>query len=256
MNNKKTEIDCDIVRDLLPLYHDGVVSDRTKLAVEEHMDSCTSCKQEYEELLVELPVEYSESNTKNKFKTMMSKQKVKRISILITSVILSCVLVVSIIIGLTEIPVAEIPEEEIEIHKVYGYESENGYEFFVLFNSSVYEKGLFDLGEIEDGKLSLEFKKPIISDTFDYADTLWNFSYEISNENDEKIEALSYRGNIIWSKDDLNKNIPDYVYEYISNQGKWVDTDLDLSEDYIRISYEDGSYKQWTIDGELVEQLN
>ncbi|MEE0061664.1 MAG: zf-HC2 domain-containing protein [Acutalibacteraceae bacterium] len=254
MNNKKTEIDCDIVRDLLPLYHDGVVSDTTKLAVEEHMDSCTSCKQEYDELLVDLPVEYSESNTKNKFKTMMSKQKIKRISILITSVILSCVLVVSIIIGLTEIPIAEIPEEEIEIYKVYGYESEYGYEFFVLFNASSYEKSLFGLGEIKDGVLSLEFKKPIISDMVDSEEVIWAF--KIQDEYIEELESLSFAGDIIWSKKDLNKNIPDYVYEYISNEDKWVDMDLDLSEDYIRISYEDGSYKQWTIDGELVEQLN
>lgn len=254
MNNKKTEIDCDIVRDLLPLYHDGVVSDTTKLAVEEHMDSCTSCKQEHEELLVELPVEYSESNTKNKFKTMMSKQKIKRISILITSVILSCVLVVSIIIGLTEIPIVEIPEEEIEIYKVYGYESEYGYEFFVLFNASSYEKSLLGLGEIKNGVLNLEYKKPIISDMVDSEEVIWAF--KIQDEYIEELESLSFAGDIIWSKKDLNKEIPDYVYEYISNHGKWADTDLDLSEDYIRISYEDGSYKQWTIDGELVEQLN
>lgn len=260
MSNNK--INCDIVRDLLPLYHDGVVRDNTKLAVEEHLNECTLCKQEYEELLVELPIDSSENNTKGKFKLMMSKQRLKRISILITSIVLSCVLVVSVIIGLTEIPIVQIPDDEIKIHRVYGYESEDGYEFFVLFNTSVYGKMLFALGDYEDtiqkdGIQTIDLKKPIISDKMDSDDNIWTF--KIPNEYAKELNSLSFRGNIIWSKDDTNKKIPEYVFEYISNQykGEWITMDLDVSKDYIRLSYEDDSYKEWTIDGELVDsQIN
>ncbi|MCL2130639.1 MAG: zf-HC2 domain-containing protein [Treponema sp.] len=38
------KISCDIVMDLLPLYHDGVCSENTNKAVEEHMEDCDSCK--------------------------------------------------------------------------------------------------------------------------------------------------------------------------------------------------------------------
>lgn len=258
-NNKNREINCDIVRDLLPLYHDGVVRDNTRLAVEEHLDECTSCKQEYEELLVELPIDSTENNTKSKFKIMMSKQRLKRISILITSVVLSCVLVVSVIIGLTKIPIVQIPDDEIKIHRVYGYETEDGYQFFLLFNTSVYGTMRYELGKYEDtiqkdGIQTLALKKPIISEKIDTNDDIWTF--KIPNEYAKELNSLSFGGNIIWSKADANQKIPEYVYDSILDEDKQesISTELDVSKDYIRITYEDGSYKEWTIDGELIEQ--
>lgn len=37
-------ISCDLVKDLLPLYHDGVCSGNSKQIVEEHLSECTMCK--------------------------------------------------------------------------------------------------------------------------------------------------------------------------------------------------------------------
>ena len=34
------QLDHDIVQDLLPLYHDGVCSDKSRAAVEEHLQTC------------------------------------------------------------------------------------------------------------------------------------------------------------------------------------------------------------------------
>lgn len=42
MENK--EAVCDIVQDLLPLYHDGVVSDNSRKFVEEHLAGCEKCQ--------------------------------------------------------------------------------------------------------------------------------------------------------------------------------------------------------------------
>lgn len=36
---------CELVRDLLPLYEDGVCSDSSRSAVEEHLQTCESCRQ-------------------------------------------------------------------------------------------------------------------------------------------------------------------------------------------------------------------
>ena len=38
------KISCDIITDLLPLYHDGVCNQATKTLVEEHLDECDSCR--------------------------------------------------------------------------------------------------------------------------------------------------------------------------------------------------------------------
>lgn len=37
---------CDIIRDLLPLYHDNVCSDESRREVEEHLAECESCREE------------------------------------------------------------------------------------------------------------------------------------------------------------------------------------------------------------------
>lgn len=39
-------MNCDIIRDLLPLYCDGVCSEATRLTVEAHIASCESCRSE------------------------------------------------------------------------------------------------------------------------------------------------------------------------------------------------------------------
>lgn len=43
-------IDCEIIRDLLPLYADGVCSDRSRTLVEEHLSGCTACRELYEKM--------------------------------------------------------------------------------------------------------------------------------------------------------------------------------------------------------------
>ena len=35
---------CSIIQDLLPLYVDGVVSEDTAQAVEEHLETCEACR--------------------------------------------------------------------------------------------------------------------------------------------------------------------------------------------------------------------
>lgn len=44
------EIKCSVIQDLLPLYVDEVVSDDTKLLVNEHLLICEICKNEYEQM--------------------------------------------------------------------------------------------------------------------------------------------------------------------------------------------------------------
>ena len=39
-------ISCEIIRDLLPLYHDGVCSIESKKMIEEHLAHCENCQKE------------------------------------------------------------------------------------------------------------------------------------------------------------------------------------------------------------------
>ena len=38
------KLSCDVIQDLLPLYHDGVCSEESKTIVEEHIATCAACK--------------------------------------------------------------------------------------------------------------------------------------------------------------------------------------------------------------------
>ncbi|MCL1802617.1 MAG: zf-HC2 domain-containing protein [Eubacteriaceae bacterium] len=55
---------CEVIKDLLPLYHDGVCSDESKSLVDEHLKICDSCKAELEAMDNVLPFEAAEQNLK------------------------------------------------------------------------------------------------------------------------------------------------------------------------------------------------
>lgn len=43
-------MDCDIIRDLLPLYAENMTSEKSNCAVQEHLAACTACRQYLHEL--------------------------------------------------------------------------------------------------------------------------------------------------------------------------------------------------------------
>lgn len=49
------KISCDIIKDLLPLYVDGVCSENSKEIIEIHLADCDECKKYFELLTMELP---------------------------------------------------------------------------------------------------------------------------------------------------------------------------------------------------------
>lgn len=48
-------MDCEIIRDLLPLYHDGACSQASRAAVEEHLKTCPACQAELRDMDAPLP---------------------------------------------------------------------------------------------------------------------------------------------------------------------------------------------------------
>lgn len=47
---------CEMVQDLLPLYHDGVCSEVSKSMVKEHLEGCVNCRQMLEQIGAEIAV--------------------------------------------------------------------------------------------------------------------------------------------------------------------------------------------------------
>lgn len=99
-----TNLPCDVIRDLLPLYVDGVCSEESRAAVEAHLESCESCKAEYQRLLdAEKLVPKQEINlTQAEEKQIKALRRVKRRlnKRRILAVLLTVIVVVGIGIGL------------------------------------------------------------------------------------------------------------------------------------------------------------
>ncbi|BCJ97545.1 DUF4825 domain-containing protein [Anaerocolumna chitinilytica] len=69
---------CEIIKDLLPLYIDGVCSEDSKKAVEEHIKTCEDCKRELEDYQREISaVERQEEEVIKKISSRWKKSKTK-----------------------------------------------------------------------------------------------------------------------------------------------------------------------------------
>lgn len=49
---------CNVIRDLLPLYQDGVCSPESRQLVEEHLEECETCRAEWERMHAPLPTDH------------------------------------------------------------------------------------------------------------------------------------------------------------------------------------------------------
>lgn len=49
------KISCDVIRDLLPLYDDGICSEQSSKLVEEHLETCEACEHVYKMMKKKLP---------------------------------------------------------------------------------------------------------------------------------------------------------------------------------------------------------
>ena len=55
-------LSCDVTRDLLPLYHDGVCSEESRALVEAHLKACPDCSAILAELRGEIDLPHEEPN--------------------------------------------------------------------------------------------------------------------------------------------------------------------------------------------------
>ena len=92
------KISCEIIKDLLPLYHDGVCSNDSRTMVDEHLAYCDSCKAELQAMDEDLPINNAEQNLNEaeavkklsrRWKKGMKKSVLK--GILVTIVIIALV---------------------------------------------------------------------------------------------------------------------------------------------------------------------
>ena len=70
---------CNIIRDLLPLYADDVVSPESKAMVDAHLANCSECREILDEIRRSVPV--PQHSDKTLFKKIRRKQQIKSIAL-------------------------------------------------------------------------------------------------------------------------------------------------------------------------------
>lgn len=263
MSNRK--LDCDVVCDLLPLYHDGVVSETTRESIKEHLENCADCQKEYESICADIPIETAEVTTKRKFSDMMKKSKRKRFLVSAIAVVLVCVTVIGGYFIQLQIPTVNISGDKITVHSVYRYKTEEGYKLFVLYSYPYlgHTKGDISLKESEN-TLVMNIKKPFFSQSAEEISSreeVWRYEYGYCSGDNGDIEyadfdKVEFAGKVIWSEaENAADDIPEYVYAYEDfeepngNVTSWV---TDIEKGYVGAGYKDGSFIAWDLEGNLL----
>lgn len=105
---------CNIIRDILPLYLDDVVSDETKQMVEEHLQSCASCRAEASSMKKDVILPASKAQRLAEAKVLKGiRNKIFRKKVVVSAATAAAVLAVSAgVYALLTLPRSVIPYEK------------------------------------------------------------------------------------------------------------------------------------------------
>ena len=108
------KMNCNIIRDILPLYMDDVVRDERKQMVEEHLQSCASCRMEASSMKKDVILPASKTQRLAEAKVIKGiRNKIFRKKVIISAVTAAAVLAAAAgVYALMTLPRSVIPYEE------------------------------------------------------------------------------------------------------------------------------------------------
>ncbi|MFN7253527.1 MAG: zf-HC2 domain-containing protein [Anaerobacillus sp.] len=134
-----SKVSCEIIKDMLPLYYDGVCSDDSKRMVEEHLSKCNACKIELEKIQddIHIPEKTIMKNRKdsNVLKNISTSWNRLRLKSFIKGGLISTLLIASIIliyVGLFKWDIKSVSTDVAVISDIS--ETEDGY---IIFYSEI-----------------------------------------------------------------------------------------------------------------------
>lgn len=174
------KIPCNVIRDLLPLYHDDVCSEESKDMVEEHLSECNDCRSYYDQFDMKLPEITSDSDEASTLQNdlVMIRKVESRITLRILAVVSITVMIFTVgcIISscipegtwnsvkasvLNTFPVLDtrISTDKVEVKEVYRLES--GY-IYCTFDIHSYVTDYMTPSNVTkdtNGKLTINYHK-------------------------------------------------------------------------------------------------
>lgn len=210
-----SKISCDIVKDMLPLYHDSVCINDSKKMVEEHLSECDSCKSELDRIRDDIKMPKKEIE-KNKIdgkaiKNISMLWKRSRVKSFIIGGIISALLISFIILGyflLFNWHITNVPIDVVEIKNVSELADGKIVYHAELTVGLSLNRIKYDMDE--DGNFYLTPLRPIIKKKAQLPSSLvkgydfFDIKRQEINRNGAEIKALYYgtpKDNIlIWKK--------------------------------------------------------
>ena len=97
--------DCSVVKDLIPLYEEGLVSEETKEFIDEHCQNCENCKNLLENLAKSYHEQETNDNKKEKiWGEIASKERKRKKKRYLTLSLTSVILVTLVVLGFIFLP--------------------------------------------------------------------------------------------------------------------------------------------------------
>lgn len=137
---------CDMIKDLLPLYADDVCSDESRKAVEEHIKECPDCKAELEKLRQNVTI--SPKNDGEVLKRIKRRLRIEKLAVGVISVLAVCG---ALLMGL--------------VYLINDYESMDMDKYKILDNVSVTERDNALWLNVKGFAASFDVDVPTLSDS-------------------------------------------------------------------------------------------
>lgn len=199
---------CGLIRDVMPLYHDGVCSGDSQQAIKEHISQCEDCKKYLSELKECDNITVAEKNKEQEGVNMLKKIKDrlfrKKVIVSLISILCSVIIMigVSIFVNNFTVPI-ELKNENIVV------KSEDGF-VYAYTNESVYRLNTQKVVSKHNGKTQNDLY-------FNLSSTLWNKCFY--KKSDVQSKYLLPQNSPVERKSGIVGDV-DHVYYYVGDLSK------------------------------------
>lgn len=193
-----SKINCNVIKDILPLYVDDLVSEDTKTLVEAHLRKCESCKEEYRKIanVLQMPIECD-------VKPIQKLQKKWRIEKIATTTIITVISIVVVMLMSFWLFYYGVPssEEKIGLETEfqvcsYGYlNQEYVFHFTRLDNKNLntFFKNIYEKNEQGEKVLvgyEVQVREPIINLIHQAKGFSFGYMYQEASSPDEDFDFI------------------------------------------------------------------
>lgn len=187
------KISCEIIRDLLPLYHDDVCSNESNTLVAEHLKYCVACRKELESMDADLIMTHIEPDKKKAFDAVSFAWKRAKKKSFVKGIIIAafiCAILIGGFIGLTQWKIIPVSANVLEVSELSQLpDGSIVFHLFVNDNKNLY---LTKYNKTDDGCLYVTPMRSVIETTRKYNMGGFN-TYHVLNLSGHNTEQMYYR---------------------------------------------------------------